>query len=54
MEATSLAGNINEWYSQVHNKRGEVDVKLNGGGFKDFEKLLNMGGSNAGFSLEQR
>ena len=26
-------------YSQIHNKRG--GVKINGGGFKDFEKLLN-------------
>ena len=28
-------------YSQVHNKRG---VKINRGGFKDFEKLINGGG----------
>ena len=27
-------------YSQVHNKRG---IKMNGGGFKDFEKLLKGG-----------
>ena len=30
--------------SQVHNKWG--GVKINGGGFKDFEKLLNRGGQN--------
>ena len=36
-----LLGHINKIVcSKVHNKRG---VKINGGGFKDFEKLINGG-----------
>ena len=36
-----LLGHMNKIvYSKVHNKRG---VKINGGNFKDFEKLINGG-----------